>query len=178
MNLPDLEKLARPVSAHCEALLQRLVRGLAPGGNADDAAAAANELGRILGLLAARAYGCDYLLENLAEADPALRQALAELNRAAPLPTIEHRKGACALAYALAMAAAPVIDGRRARSGLARALDALAEVTRGQKPRSELELDVAELRERVEYLEDSVAAFEVRADRDDAELRPWSEVCR
>ena len=64
------------------------------------------------------------------------------------------------------------------RSGLARALEALAEVTRGQRPSSEVESDVAELRERVEYLEDSLAAFEARAERDDAELRPWSEVRR
>jgi predicted nucleic acid-binding Zn-ribbon protein len=63
------------------------------------------------------------------------------------------------------------------RSGLARALEALADVTREQKP-SKLECDVAELRERVEYLEDSLAAFEVRAERDDAELRPWNEVRR
>jgi hypothetical protein len=64
------------------------------------------------------------------------------------------------------------------RSGLARALDALADVTRGQKPSSGVERDVAELRERVEYLEDSLAAFEARAERDDAELRPWNEVRR
>ena len=52
------------------------------------------------------------------------------------------------------------------RSGLARALEALADVTRGQKPSSELERDVAELRERVEYLEDSLAASEARAERE------------
>ena len=64
------------------------------------------------------------------------------------------------------------------RSGLARALGALADVTRGQKRSSELESDVAELRERVEYLEDSLAASEARAERDESELRPWSEVRR
>jgi hypothetical protein len=57
-------------------------------------------------------------------------------------------------------------------------LEALADVTRGQKPSSELERDIAELRERVEYLEDSLAAFEARAERDETELRPWSEVRR
>lgn len=62
------------------------------------------------------------------------------------------------------------------RSGLARALEALSDMTRGQKPPSELERHAAELRERVEYLEDSLAAFEARAERDDPELRPWSEV--
>ena len=64
------------------------------------------------------------------------------------------------------------------RSGLARALEALADVTRGQKPSSELKRDVAELRERVEFLEDSLSAFEARAERDDGELRPWNEVRR
>jgi hypothetical protein len=64
------------------------------------------------------------------------------------------------------------------RAGLARALEALADVTRGQKPSLEVERDVAELRERVEYLEDSLAAFEARAERDDGQLRPWSEVRR
>ena len=64
------------------------------------------------------------------------------------------------------------------RSALARALSALADVTRRQKPVGELEGDVAELRERVEYLEDSLAASEARAARDDAELRPWNEVRR
>jgi phage shock protein A len=62
------------------------------------------------------------------------------------------------------------------RSGLARALEALADMTRGQS--SKLERNVAELRERVEYLEDSLAALEARAERDDAELRPWNEVRR
>ena len=64
------------------------------------------------------------------------------------------------------------------RSSLARALEALAGATRGQKPPSELERDVAELRERVEYLEDSLAAFEARAERDEKALRPWAEVRR
>ena len=81
--------------------------------------------------------------------------------------------------YTRAMATAPrqsMVE--ELRSGLARALEALADVTRGQKPSSELERDVAELRERVEYLEDSLAASDARAERDDAELRPWSEVRR
>lgn len=64
------------------------------------------------------------------------------------------------------------------RSSLARAFEALAGATRGQKPPSELEHDVAELRERVEYLEDSLAAFEARAERDEKALRPWAEVRR
>lgn len=38
--------------------------------------------------------------------------------------------------------------------------------------------DVAELRERIEYLEDSLAASDARAERDEAALRPWSEVRR
>ena len=83
------------------------------------------------------------------------------------------------VAYTRMMATAPrqsMVE--ELRSGLARALEALAEVTRGQRPSSEVESDVAELRERVEYLEDSLAAFEARAERDDAELRPWSEVRR
>ena len=83
------------------------------------------------------------------------------------------------MAYTRMMATAPrqsMVE--ELRSGLARALEALAEVTRGQRPSSEVESDVAELRERVEYLEDSLAAFEARAERDDAELRPWSEVRR
>lgn len=81
--------------------------------------------------------------------------------------------------YTRAMATAPrqsMVE--ELRSGFARALEALADVTRGQKPSSELERDVAELRERVEYLEDSLAASDARAERDDAELRPWSEVRR
>jgi hypothetical protein len=83
------------------------------------------------------------------------------------------------VAYTRMMATAPrqsMVE--ELRFGLARALEALAEVTRGQKPSSEVESDVAELRERVEYLEDSLAAFEARAERNDAELRPWSEVRR
>jgi hypothetical protein len=64
------------------------------------------------------------------------------------------------------------------RSSLARALEALAGATRGQKPSSELEREVAELRERVEFLEDSLAAFEARAERDEKALRPWAEVRR
>jgi hypothetical protein len=35
---------------------------------------------------------------------------------------------------------------------------------------------VDELRERVEYLEDSLAAFESRAERDEKALRPWNEI--
>jgi predicted nucleic acid-binding Zn-ribbon protein len=62
------------------------------------------------------------------------------------------------------------------RSRLARALEALADMTRGQS--SKLERNVAELRERVEYLEDSLAALEAQAERDDAELLPWNEVRR
>ncbi len=38
--------------------------------------------------------------------------------------------------------------------------------------------DVAELRERVEYLEDSLSAADARAERDESALRPWSEVRR
>lgn len=64
------------------------------------------------------------------------------------------------------------------RSSLARALGALADAARGPAPTPDLQRDVAELRERVEYLEDSVAAFEARAERDEAALRPWSEVRR
>jgi hypothetical protein len=64
------------------------------------------------------------------------------------------------------------------RGALARALDALAEAARGQKPNSTVERDVAELRERVEYLEDSLAAFESRAERDESALRPWNEIRR
>ncbi len=41
-----------------------------------------------------------------------------------------------------------------------------------------VETGLTELRERVEYLEDSLAAFEARAERDDDALRPWSEVKR
>lgn len=83
----------------------------------------------------------------------------------------------CALTYTQTMAVAPrssFVD--ELRSNLARALDALANATRGPKPPSELERDVAELRERVEYLEDSLAAFEARAERDEKALRPWAEV--
>lgn len=83
------------------------------------------------------------------------------------------------MAYTRVMATAPrqsMVEELRA--ALARALEALADVTRGQKPSSEVERDVAELRERVEYLEDSLAASEARAERDDAELRPWNEVRR
>jgi len=38
--------------------------------------------------------------------------------------------------------------------------------------------DVAELRERIEYLEDSLAAADARAERDEAALRPWRDVRR
>lgn len=62
------------------------------------------------------------------------------------------------------------------RSALAGALDALAEAARGQRPNSTIERDVAELRERVEYLEDSLAAFESRAERDEKALRAWNEI--
>jgi hypothetical protein len=64
------------------------------------------------------------------------------------------------------------------RSALARALDALADAARGQNPTSNVEGEVAELRERVEYLEDSLAAFESRAERDENALRPWNEIRR
>ena len=63
------------------------------------------------------------------------------------------------------------------RSGLARALEALADAARGQTPAG-VEGEIAELRERVEYLEDSLAAFEARAERDEKALRPWPEVRR
>jgi hypothetical protein len=62
------------------------------------------------------------------------------------------------------------------RSALGRALDALADAARGQNPASNVEHEVAELRERVEYLEDSLAAFESRAERDEDALRPWNEI--
>ena len=38
--------------------------------------------------------------------------------------------------------------------------------------------EIAELRERIEYLEDSLAAADARAERDESALRPWSEVRR
>jgi predicted RecB family endonuclease len=85
----------------------------------------------------------------------------------------------CALTYTQSMAIAPRSSFvEELRSNLARALEALASATRGQKPASELERDVAELRERVEYLEDSLAAFEARTERDEKALRPWDEVRR
>ena len=62
------------------------------------------------------------------------------------------------------------------RSALGRALDALAGAARGQSPAANVEDEVAELRERVEYLEDSLAAFESRAERDEDALRPWNEI--
>jgi hypothetical protein len=62
------------------------------------------------------------------------------------------------------------------RSALAGALDALADAARGPRPSSTIERDVAELRERLEYLEDSLAAFESRAERDEKALRPWDEI--
>jgi hypothetical protein len=64
------------------------------------------------------------------------------------------------------------------RTALARALEALADAARVERPEVNVERDVAELRERVEYLEDSLAAFEARADRDEKALRPWAEVRR
>jgi hypothetical protein len=64
------------------------------------------------------------------------------------------------------------------RTALARALEALADAARGERPEVNVKRDVAELRERVEYLEDSLAAFEARADRDEKALRPWAEVRR
>jgi hypothetical protein len=64
------------------------------------------------------------------------------------------------------------------RTALARALEALADAARGERPEVNVERDVAELRERVEYLEDSLAAFEARADRDEKTLLPWAEVRR
>jgi hypothetical protein len=81
------------------------------------------------------------------------------------------------LTYIADMAVTPrpsVVD--ELRSALARALDALAEAARGQKPNATIEREVAELRERVEYLEDSLAAFESRAERDEKALRPWNEI--
>jgi hypothetical protein len=84
-----------------------------------------------------------------------------------------------ALAYTLNMAATrdpSLVD--ELRSALGRALDALADAARGQNPTSSVEGEVAELRERVEYLEDSLAAFESRAERDDDALRPWNEIRR
>jgi predicted nucleic acid-binding Zn-ribbon protein len=62
------------------------------------------------------------------------------------------------------------------RSALARALDALADAARGEQSSGDLEREVANLRERVEYLEDSLAAFETRAERDENALRPWNEI--
>ena len=64
------------------------------------------------------------------------------------------------------------------RSAFARALDAVADAVRGRKLRSTIECDVAELSERVEDLEDSLAALDSRAGRDEATLRPWSEIRR
>jgi hypothetical protein len=50
---------------------------------------------------------------------------------------------------------------------------------RPHRTKPELERDVAELRGRVEYLEDSFAAFVARAERDErAALRPWVDVRR
>jgi len=42
----------------------------------------------------------------------------------------------------------------------------------------ELRRDIEELRDRVEYVEDSVAAFIARAKRNERTLRPWAEVRR
>lgn len=64
------------------------------------------------------------------------------------------------------------------RSALARALDAVADAARGRKLSSTVERDVAELRERVEDLEDSLTAFDSRAGREEETLRPWSEIRR
>ena len=92
-------------------------------------------------------------------------------------PGVAERGASGRLAYtpSLAVTRRPsVVD--ELRSALAGALDALADAARGQKPDSTIERDVAELRERVEYLEDSLAAFESRAERDEKALRPWNEI--
>ena len=81
-------------------------------------------------------------------------------------------------AYTLSMAVTRPSLVDELRSGLGRALEALADAARGQKPNPGLESDVAELRDRVEYLEDSLAAFESRAERDENALRPWNEIRR
>ncbi len=62
------------------------------------------------------------------------------------------------------------------RVGVARALEALADAARRRTPAG-IERELGELRDRVEYLEDSLAAFEARAERDKT-LRPWAEVRR
>jgi hypothetical protein len=64
------------------------------------------------------------------------------------------------------------------RSALARALDAVADAARGRTLSSTIERDVSELRERVEDLEDSLAALDSRAGRDEERLRPWIEIRR
>ena len=92
-------------------------------------------------------------------------------------PAVAERGASGRLAYTPSMAVTrrpSVVD--ELRSALAGALDALADAARGQKPNSTIERDVAELRERVEYLEDSLAAFESRAERDEKSLRPWNEI--
>ena len=61
-------------------------------------------------------------------------------------------------------------------SVVARAVDAVAGAVRGRKLNSTMERGVAELRERVEDLEDSLAAFAARAERDETTLRPWTDV--
>ena len=81
-------------------------------------------------------------------------------------------------AYTLSMAVTRPSLVDELRSGLGRALEALADAARGQKQNPDLESDVAELRDRVEYLEDSLAAFESRAERDENALRPWNEIRR
>jgi hypothetical protein len=63
------------------------------------------------------------------------------------------------------------------RSAIVRALDAVADGARGQN-RSMVERNVAELRERVEDLEDSLAALDSRVGRHEEKLRPWSEIRR
>jgi hypothetical protein len=47
---------------------------------------------------------------------------------------------------------------------------------RGRKRPSDLERNILELRERVEYLEDSLAAFVARAERDERAPRSWVDV--
>jgi hypothetical protein len=47
---------------------------------------------------------------------------------------------------------------------------------RGRKRPSDLERNILELRERVEYLDDSLAAFVACAERDERALRSWVDV--
>lgn len=81
----NLEQLVKPVADRCQQLVVTMGDNT-EAGNLDVAGEAARELGQIVGALAGRMYAYEHVMKDLAERDPDIRAALAELVRVTPLP--------------------------------------------------------------------------------------------